>query len=90
MNMTNRAISPRIQTAITGALLAGALLVCVPAGTALADDAGSAIQDMKRDIKADKANIETDKAKHEDKRLEKDKGRLKRDEKALDDLLSAR
>jgi hypothetical protein len=87
MDMTTRAISPRIRTAITGVFLAGALLVCVPVGTAFADDAGPAVpgQGMTRDIKVDRANIDTDRSKHERRRLDRDRGRLEKDKNALDD-----
>jgi hypothetical protein len=84
MDMTTRAISPRIRTAITGVFLAGALLVCVPVGTAFADDAGPG-QDMTRDIKVDRANTDTDRSKHERRRLDRDRGRLEKDKNALDD-----
>jgi hypothetical protein len=86
--MTTRAISPRMSTAIAGVLLAGALLAGVPAGMAFADDADPAvpIQDMRHDVRVDKAHIDTDRSRHEKRRLDRDKGRLDRDRDALDDL----
>jgi hypothetical protein len=88
MDMTTRAMSPRIPTANAGVLLAGALLAGVPAGTAFADDADPAvpIQDMRHDVRADRAHIDTDRSRHDKRRLDRDKGRLGRDRDTLDDL----